>query len=30
LAGHVVGNHLDVEGRWANGVRLEGHWTRTP
>ena len=30
LTGRVVGNHLDAEGRWANGVRLEGHWTRTP
>jgi len=30
LTGHVVDNHLDVEGRWANGTRIEGHWTRAP
>ena len=30
MTGHVVDNHLDAEGRWANGVRLEGHWTRSP
>jgi len=30
LTGHLAGNHLDAEGRWANGVRLEGHWTRAP
>jgi hypothetical protein len=30
LTGHLVGNHLDAEGRWANGVRIDGHWTRAP
>jgi class 3 adenylate cyclase len=30
IAGRVVDNHLDAEGRWANGVRVDGHWTRTP
>jgi class 3 adenylate cyclase len=30
LTGHVVGNHLDAEGRWANGVHIDGHWTRAP
>lgn len=30
LTGRVVDNHLDAEGRWGNGVRIDGHWTRTP
>ena len=30
LTGQVAGNHLDAEGRWANGVRIDGHWTRAP
>ena len=30
MTGHVVDNHLDAEGRWANGVRIDGHWTRVP
>ncbi len=30
LTGRLVGNHLDAEGRWANGVRIDGHWTRAP
>jgi class 3 adenylate cyclase len=30
LNGHLVGNHLDAEGQWANGVRIDGHWTRAP
>ena len=30
ITGHVVNNHLDAEGRWANGARVDGHWTRTP
>jgi class 3 adenylate cyclase len=30
MTGHVVDNHIDAEGRWANGVRVEGHWTRAP
>jgi class 3 adenylate cyclase len=30
LTGHLVGNHLDAEGRWANGVHIDGHWTRAP
>jgi class 3 adenylate cyclase len=30
LTGHVVDNHIDIDGRWANGLRVDGHWTRTP
>ncbi len=30
LAGNLVGNHLDAQGRWSNGVRIDGHWTRAP
>ena len=30
LNGRVTGNHLDAQGRWANGVRIDGHWTRAP
>jgi len=30
LTGHVAGDHLDAQGRWDNGVRIEGHWTRAP
>ena len=30
ITGHVVNNRLDAVGRWANGVRVDGHWTRTP
>jgi class 3 adenylate cyclase len=30
LTGQVADNHIDIEGRWANGVRVDGHWTRTP
>lgn len=30
MSGRVVDNHLDAEGRWANGVRIDGHWTRVP
>jgi class 3 adenylate cyclase len=30
LTGHVADNHIDIDGRWANGVRVDGHWTRTP
>jgi class 3 adenylate cyclase len=30
MTGHLVGNHLDAEGRWANGVHVDGHWTRLP
>jgi class 3 adenylate cyclase len=30
MSGRVADNHLDAEGRWANGVRIDGHWTRVP
>ena len=30
LTGHVVDNRIDIDGRWANGLRVDGHWTRTP
>jgi class 3 adenylate cyclase len=30
LTGHLVGDHLDADGRWANGLRIGGHWTRVP
>lgn len=29
LTGQLVDTHLDAQGRWANGVRIEGHWTRS-
>jgi class 3 adenylate cyclase len=28
LSGRVVEDRIDAAGRWANGVRVEGHWTR--
>jgi len=30
LNGHIADNHIDIDGRWANGLRVDGHWTRTP
>ena len=30
MTGHLVGNHLDADGQWANGVHIDGHWTRAP
>ena len=30
MNGRLVDNHVDVDGRWANGARVEGHWTRSP
>jgi class 3 adenylate cyclase len=30
MTGHLVGIHLDADGQWANGVHIDGHWTRTP
>jgi class 3 adenylate cyclase len=30
LTGRLVGNHLDAEGQWANGIHIGGHWTRGP
>jgi class 3 adenylate cyclase len=27
MDGRVVDNHLDAVGRWANGIRMDGHWT---
>ncbi len=28
--GRLVDRRIEVEGRWANGVPIDGHWTRTP
>ena len=30
LAGRAADRHIDVEGRWANGVRVAAHWTQAP
>ncbi len=30
MNGRLVDNRIDVEGRWSNGARVEGHWTRSP
>jgi class 3 adenylate cyclase len=30
MNGHLVDNRIDVAGRWANGAKVEGHWTRSP
>ena len=30
MTGRLADNHLDLDGRWANGMHVEGHWTRTP
>jgi class 3 adenylate cyclase len=30
MNGRLVDNRVDVDGRWANGARVEGHWTRSP
>jgi class 3 adenylate cyclase len=30
LTGHAADDRIDIEGRWANGIRVDGHWTRTP
>jgi class 3 adenylate cyclase len=26
MDGRVVDNHIDAAGRWANGIRMDGHW----
>jgi len=28
MNGHAADNRIDVEGRWAGGMRVAGHWTR--
>ena len=28
LDGRVADNHLDLNGRWANGAPIAGQWTR--
>jgi class 3 adenylate cyclase len=30
MDGHLVDKSIEVAGRWANGARLDGHWTRSP
>jgi class 3 adenylate cyclase len=30
LNGRVADDRIDIEGAWASGARLDGHWTRTP
>jgi class 3 adenylate cyclase len=30
MDGYLADNHLDVAGRWANGVKIDGHWARSP
>lgn len=30
LEGHAADNRIDLDGHWANGVKIEGHWTRLP
>ena len=30
LSGRVSDNRIDADGRWANGARIDGHWTRQP
>jgi len=30
LTGRVADNRLDLQGHWANGAPVEGHWTRLP
>jgi len=27
MDGRVVDNRIDAVGRWANGIRMDGHWT---
>jgi class 3 adenylate cyclase len=30
MTGRAADNRIDADGRWANGARVEGHWTRSP
>jgi adenylate cyclase len=30
LEGRAADDHIDLDGRWANGVKMDGHWTRMP
>jgi class 3 adenylate cyclase len=30
LSGRATSAAIDVDGRWANGVRVDGHWARAP
>jgi len=30
MTGRAADNRIDADGRWANGARVEGHWTRAP
>ena len=28
MNGSAANDHIDIEGRWSNGVRVDGHWER--
>jgi len=28
MRGRLAGDHIDLSGRWATGLRIDGHWTR--
>jgi class 3 adenylate cyclase len=30
LSGRIADDRIDVQGRWANGAPIDGHWTRVP
>jgi class 3 adenylate cyclase len=30
MSGRLADDRIDVDGRWSNNVRVDGHWTRTP
>jgi hypothetical protein len=29
MSGRVAAEQIEVEGRWSNGVRVDGRWKRT-
>jgi len=30
MTGKIADNRLDLDGRWANGLHIEGHWAKAP